>query len=255
MKISALILTLNEEEMIKDCLSKLSFADEIIILDQNSQDGTLQIAKKYTDKIFFTADYDFSENRNLLARLSRGEWLFYLDADERIDDKLIKEVKEAIEDSKFSAYYFPRKNMILGRFLKHAGFWPDYVPRLFKKDKLISWYGRVHESPKIKGDFGYIKSPIVHLTARSFGQMLAKTIKWAKIEAELFYKDGYPQVTILRIIKSMIFEFVNRYVLKRGFLDGQIGFIQSVYQALHQAVILTYIWEMQNDTRKNLGGL
>lgn len=255
MKISALVLTFNEEEMIADCLSGLSFADEIIVLDQNSQDRTCEIARKYTDKIFLTSDYDFSKNRNLLAGFSRGEWLFYLDADEMIDDKLIKEVKKVIEDSKFSAYYFPRKNMILGRFLKHAGFWPDYVPRLFKKNKLISWYGRVHESPKIKGDFGYIKSPIVHLTARSLGQMLAKTIKWAKIEAELFYKAGYPQVTILRIIKSMVFEFLSRYVLKRGFLDGQIGFIQSVYQALHQAVILTYIWEMQNDTNKNLGGL
>lgn len=251
MKISALVLAKDEQEMIADCLRQLEFADEIIVLDQNSQDRTVAIAKRYTDKIFKTTSWDFSKNRNYLKDLAQNMWLFYIDADERIDQAQVEKIKEAT-DGPYSAYYFPRKNFILGKWLKHGGWWPDYVPRLFKKDKLIGWMGPVHESPKIEGEFAYIDLPIKHLSARTVSQMFTKTIKWAKIEAELFYKANHRKVTVLRVLRSMLTEFVNRFFIKKGFFDGKIGLVQSVYQSLHWAIIFVYLWEIQNKTQVKL---
>lgn len=246
MKISALVLTKNEQSMIGECLSQLDFVDEIIILDQDSTDRTIAIAKKYTGKIFKTKLDAFDQNRNILKDLARGQWLLYLDADERLEKESVSEIEEAIESDSFAAYHFPRKNIILGKWLKYGGWWPDFVPRLFKKDKLRGWYGQVHESPKVDGPFGYFKTPIVHLTARSTSQMLEKTTKWAKIEAELFQKANYPQVTITKVAKSAIVEFLRRYLAKRGYLDGTVGLIEAIYQSFHQAVVLTYLWEAQH---------
>lgn len=249
MKLSALILAKDEQAMIEDCLKQLDFVDEIILLDQNSQDKTVEIASRYTSKIINSSFEDFAKNRNLLAKTAKGEWLLYIDADERLTKELTLEIKQAIKyprTTECSAFFFPRKNIILGKWLKYGGWWPDFVPRLFKKDKLKGWYGQVHESPKVDGSFGYLKTPIVHLTARSISQMLAKTTKWARIEAQLFQKASYPQVTIAKVVKSAIAEFFRRYVLKRGFLDGTVGLIEAIYQSFHQAAVLTYLWEAQH---------
>jgi len=248
MNLSALILTKDEEEVIEDCLKQLKFVDEIIVLDQNSKDKTLQIAQKYTQKIYTTSNTEFGKNRNQLSSLAKGKWLLYLDADERIQDAQVEQIKKAIRNNDYSAYFFPRKNFILGKWLKHGGWWPDYVPRLFKKDQLIKWTGEVHESPQIHGNFGYINSPIDHLTARSMTKMFLKTTKWAKVEAKLYYKAGHPKVNVLRVIKVLLLEFTNRYLVKFGFLDGVIGLIESIFQSLHKSIILVYLWELQNKT-------
>lgn len=249
MKLSALVLTYNEEEMIEDCLKQLDFAHEIIVLDQNSQDKTVKIASKYASKIISSSVEGFDKNRNTLAAAAKGEWLLYIDADERLTKELTSEIKQAIKaprTAECSAFYFPRKNIILGKWLAHGGWWPDYIPRLFRKDKLKGWYGQVHESPKVDGSFGFLKTPIIHLTARSISQMLEKTTEWAKIEAQLFRKGNYPAVTIGKVVKSAMSEFFRRYVAKRGFLDGTVGLIEAIYQSFHQAAVLTYLWEAQH---------
>lgn len=257
MKLSALVLTKNEQDMIADCLKQLDFADEIIVLDQNSQDDTVKIAKKYTSQIF-QKDLSFDKARNMLLDIAKGDWFLYVDADERLTPELIREIRSKIDDkqsfstnkrsTKISAYFFQRQNIILGKFLKHGGWWPDYVPRLFKRGKLIKWQGRVHESPQIEGEFGYLESPVLHLTARSMGKMLEKSTTWAKIEAELNYEKGAAKVTSSKVVRAIISEFSSRYFIKFGFLDGFVGLVESVYQALHRAMVLTYLWELQNDT-------
>lgn len=246
MRLSALVLTKNESEIIGDCLKQLDFADEIIVLDQNSTDDTIEIAKKYT-QLVYSESLPFDKARNVLASYAKGKWLLYVDADERLDKSLIEEIEKTIKKSEFSGYYFPRKNIILGKFLKHGGWWPDYVPRLFKSDKLKKWQGRVHESPQIEGEFGYLKSPLTHLTSRSLKLMLEKSTKWAKIEAELNFEKGAVNVSIATVTKALVSEFTARYLIKLGFLDGFIGLVEAMYQAYHRAMILTYLWELQND--------
>ncbi|OGD88708.1 hypothetical protein A2693_04565 [Candidatus Curtissbacteria bacterium RIFCSPHIGHO2_01_FULL_40_12] len=250
MSISALILTKNEEEMIEDCLRQLDFVDEIIVLDTGSKDKTVDLAKKYTKSVFQTSDSDFDKNRTLLAKTAKSDWLLYVDADERLTKELKTEIKQVINKSDCSAFHFPRKNIILGKWLRHGGWWPDYVPRLFKKAKLKQWSGRVHESPNIEGDFGYLKNPLLHYTARNLGEMLAKSIVWGQIEAELYNTHQMSKVTVFKITKAMTWEFIKRFVIKRGFLDGFVGFIEALYQATHRAIIFTYLWEIQNDVNQ-----
>ena len=253
MKLSALILTANEQEMIGDCLVQLTFVDEIIVLDQNSEDQTVNIAKKYTSQVFKSTHTHFDKNRNLLASMAHGQWLLYIDADERLTPQLVAEIKEAISRHKAecSAFYFPRKNFILGRWAKHGGWWPDYVPRLFKRSTLTGWHGAVHESPQIIGQYGYMSNPIIHLTARSLDQMLQKSIKWAKIEAKLHSKRRQSPVTIFKVIKYSTGQFFYRYIVKLGCLDGILGLINAIYQAIHGAIVMVYLWEIQNDTKRH----
>lgn len=250
-KLSALILTKNEQGMIKDCLAQLDFADEVIVLDQNSQDATREIASKFTDKIIQAKQEDFSINRNQLADRATGEWLLYVDADERLTPELTAEIRKSIRTNQYSAYYIPRRNFILGKWLKHGGWWPDYVPRLFKKSQLTGWHGAVHESPQIKGRYGYMTNPITHLTARSLDLMLQKSIKWAKIEAVLHSQRGQSSVTIFKVIKYSTGQFFYRYIVKLGCLDGILGLISAIYQAIHGAIIMVYLWEIQNDTKRH----
>ena len=269
MKISALILTNNEEEMIDDCLAQLDFVDEIIILDQNSQDKTLEISKQYTTHVLKTQEEAFDKNRNTLSKMAKGDWLLYIDADERLTQSLISEIRAAVKQDRYSAYlgphparrgrtaecsafYFPRKNIIFGKWLRHGGWWPDYVPRLIRRSQLIGWEGKIHESPKFHGQFANFKSPLIHLTGRNLSQMLKKSIKWAKIEAELYDNANFPKVSILKVTKALFSEFFRRYLIKRGFLDSQVGLIESIYQAFHQAIVLVYLWELQNNAQKKI---
>lgn len=245
-KISALILTRDEQDLIEDCLKQLSFTDEIIVLDRSSQDQTREIARKFSDKIYQTASGDFAKNRNLAASYAKNTWLLYVDADERLTRPLIAEIKMAIKNSQINLFYIPRQNYILGKWQRHGGWWPDYVPRLIKRTALITWYGEVHESPKVKGKYGYLKNPLVHLTARSVSQMLAKSVKWAKIEAKLYHQQENSEVTIARVIKAVASEFISRYFLRLGMLDGTIGLVAAIYQSLHKAAVFTYLWEIQN---------
>lgn len=249
MKISALILTRNEEAMIADCLKQLDFADEIIVLDQSSTDKTLEITSKFTDKIYTTTSDDFAKNRNLLSSHAKGDWLIYIDADERLTPQLSAEIRQAIRNRRYSAYNIARKNFILGKWQKHGGWWPDYVKRLIRRNKLKGWHGRVHESPEVEGQIGYLQNPMSHLSARTITQMLSKSTNWAKIEAQLYHRSKNPKVTIPKIIKAAVGELLNRYILKLGILDGTVGLISAIYQSVHTAMIFTYLWEIQNDAR------
>ena len=250
MTISALVLAKNEEEMIEGCLKQLTFADEIVIVDQDSVDNTLKIARKYTNRIFKSTANDFAQNRNTLKDKAKCKWLLYVDADEKLSQGLVKELKGAISKNEFSAFYIPRKNYVLGKWVKHGGWWPDYTPRLFEKSKLEKWKGKVHESPVISGKIGYLKTPIEHLSARSMSQMFSKSVNWAKIEADLFLKSGNRPVGIAGTLKLSVLEFIRRYFIKLGFLDGIVGLIAAIYQALHQVMIMTYLWELQNTRDK-----
>lgn len=246
--ISALILSRNEQANIQDCLEQLDFVDEIILLDQDSRDKTLEIAQKFQCKIISSSEESFSKKRNMLAKAAKNDWLLYIDADERLEKESVDEIFRAVTNGDHSVYLFPRKNIILGKWLKHGGWWPDYVPRLFKKSDLLKWTGKVHESPKTSGTIGYFKTPLTHLTAPNVSHMFEKTIKYAKVEALLYFKSQSPSVNIPKVIYASVREFLKRYFLKSGFLDGRVGLVESAYQAYHTAVVLVHLWELQNNT-------
>lgn len=243
--ITAVVIAKNEEKWIAGCLNAIDFCDEIIVIDNGSTDKTTEIAKKYSDKIFEKQSGSFSDLRNFGLEKTKKEWILYVDADERIEESLKKEIIDIIKNPDFSAYAIPRKNIMFGSCVKHGGWYPDYQIRLFKKDKLITWEGELHERPKVDGEIGKLTGDIIHYTHRNISETLQKKLEWSKIEAETRLKTNHPKITWPRILKVMIGEFLRRYIKQSGWRDGTVGFILAADEAFSMFVIYTRLWEMQ----------
>lgn len=245
--ISILILAKNEEKMIETCLASAKWVDELIVVDSYSTDKTVEIAKKCTNKIFQKEFEGYDRIRNFALEKAKGDWIFYLDADERITAQLKDEIQKVTSNKHqvTSAFAVPRKNVLLGKWQRHGSFWPDYQIRLFKKSALKGWRGELHERPEFIGKLGYLKNPLIHLTHRDIISMMVKTAAWAPIEAKLRFEAQHPKMSWWRFVKLMRGEFFNRFFLKRAFLDGLEGFIESTYQAFSLFITYVKLWEMQ----------
>lgn len=249
MKLSVIIITKNEEEMIKDCLESVrQLADEIIIVDSGSKDKTLEIAKKYTDRIFTYKNGSFSDWRNFGLKKAKGDWVLYIDADERVTASLRDEIKNA-KSKNINAYAIPRRNFYLGREMRYGGAWPDYVKRLFEREKLSRWEGKLHEEPVFEGKLGHLKEPMIHITHRDLSSMIEKTRQWSKIEADLLYEAGHPPVTWWRIIRIMLSEFWKRGIKLQGWRDGTVGWIEIIFQTFSRFITYARLWEMQQEKK------
>ncbi len=248
--ISVLILAKNEEEMIKVCLeSAKQIADEIVFLDTGSADRTISIAQKYTSRIFTKVFDSYAAARNFLKDQARGDWLFYLDADERISSNLAKEIKRVESDnSKYQAYAVPRKNILLGKWQKHGGWWPDYQIRFFKKSVLRGWQGQLHEQPIFTGSLGYFKNSLFHLTHRDVSSMLQKTDRWSVIEAKLRLDAGHPPMSGWRFFRIVFTKLIADF-FKFGWRDGVEGVIEYFYQTFSLFITYVKLWEMQRQEK------
>lgn len=261
--------------MLGDCLESARWADELIVIDTGSGDGTVKIAQRKADRVISLPfkSYQFSAWRNLGIKKATGDWLFYLDADERITPLLKKEILGAINrhqkrDSRISslrektagsrktdcrrisfgkivAYSVPRRNFYLGREMKFGGAWPDYVIRLFKKKNLKKWRHRLHEQPRFEGDLGKFQNPLIHLTHRDLTSMLEKTIDWTEIEAGLLFKADHPPVVWWRIFRMMMTKFWQRFIRQQAYRDGTEGFINSLFEVFNTFIIYARLWEKQ----------
>ena len=178
-KISALIITKNEEDMIADCIRSVSFCDEIIVVDTASTDRTREIAAKLGATVYeFIAD-DFAKRRNFAKQKATGDWLFYIDADERVSKELAIHIKTILAHaSSASAYVVRRKNYYFHTFL-----WPtiEQLERFFRSDSLVRWSGRLHETAVIKGEVGILSGFLLHFTHRDLSGMLTKTLSWSTV--------------------------------------------------------------------------
>ncbi len=251
MLISAIIIAKNEEKKIKDCLSSIKkLCDEVILVDSGSEDKTLEIAKKFEAHVYKSETNNFSRLRNEGLKHAKGVWVLYIDADERITPELAEEILEKIKDegsggSNIFAYAIPRRNFILGKELKYGGWWPDYVKRLFKKEKLKKWVGELHEEPIFDGNLGLLKNPLLHIKHDNLEDMVVKTNAWSEIEAKLMYKARHPKMNIFRFCSAVFREFWLRFIKEKAFLDGKVGIIYAVYQVYSKFFSYAKLWEMQ----------
>lgn len=251
MKLSVVIIAKNEAPKIGEALDSVKgLADEVIVLDGMSTDATPIIAKKAGARVIQQKGDNYSDWRNQGARVAKGEWLFYPDADERVTPGLKEEIKEivsneAMKQLSYGAYAIPRRNIILGREMRHGGWWPDYVKRLFKKEALKGWKGELHEEPIFAGEMEHLKEPLLHIKHDNLSEMIEKTNRWSVIEARLLYKSSHPQMSWWRFTRVMATELWYRLVVKAGFLDGTAGIIYAIYQMWSKFVTYGKLWEMQ----------
>ena len=248
-KISAIVLTRNEEDFLPGCLKSLRWVDEIVVVDAGSLDATLTIADAIHAKVIKAPWEGFPKQRNLGAKYASGDWLLYVDADERVSKELREEINKGIEKNTLShaSYKIPHKNIILGQWLKYGGWYPEYQHRLLKKDALVRWEGELHEHPRVTGTVGFLKGNLIHLTHRGLGWMLEKTIRYTRLEAELRRTAGHPAIAVKHLFSAPAREFWFRCVKKSGWRDGLIGWIEIFYQAFNQFLIMVWLWEMQRN--------
>lgn len=254
MNLSVVIITKDSADKIKDCLeSARSITSDILVIDGGSIDGTVKIAERYGARVIKQLGRGYSDWRNQGIKEARGEWIFYLDSDERVTPELAREIESLITGHKlaFFAYAIPRRNIILGKEMKHGGWWPDYVKRLYKKSALKKWVGDLHEEPVFEGKMGHLKNPMVHLKHSSLSEMIEKTNQWSEIEAKLLFDASHPKMSWWRFFRIMLTEFWYRMVIKKGFLDGVEGVIYAIYQMWSKFVTYAKLWEMQLQYQKS----
>lgn len=254
LNLSAIVITLNADKKLKECLESLQFSDEIIVIDSGSTDETVRIAKELKASFFSVEPKEYSYSRNIGAKKARGEWLLYIDSDERVTDALRGEIYQRINlltHQPINSYKIYRKNIILGKWLRHGGWWPDPVHRLMKKSALKEWKGELHEYPVAEGEVGTILEPIVHYSKDSISEMIKNSRDFAPIEAQLKLDAGHPPVRVSHFLLAMWREFWNRGIVRAGWIDGPIGILEVFYQMFHQILVYGTLWEMQRKTQKH----
>ncbi len=242
--LSVVIITLNEEAKIRDCLESVKWADEIIVADNSSQDRTVDIAKEYTHKVYkHTLLADLA--KNFAIEKATGDWILSIDADERITPELRVEIQETLKSPQCDGYYIPRKSYFLGKWIKHCGWWPDYVLRLIKKDKGRYENRANHAKVLLQGITDKLKNPLLHLTLDDLTEYLNTTNRDSdNVVAEATADTG--QVSVLTSFLHSWAKFFSIYIIKRGFLDGKEGLILSVLLSYSALIKYLKLWQKWN---------
>lgn len=246
MKLSVVISAFNEEKKIEDALKSAAFADEIIFVDNSSSDKTLETAKKYTSKTFTRPNNSMlNVNKNFGFSKSSGDWIFSLDADERISEELQKEIKNVInKKNSINGYWIPRKNIIFGKWIEHTGWYPDNQLRLFKKSKGKFLEKHVHEMVNVQGETETLKGHLIHYNYDNINQFLRKMELYIENESSDLISKKY-SLSPIDSIRFPLKEFMGRYFAREGYKDGLHGLVLSLLMAFYHLGVFVKLWEKQ----------
>ncbi|MBI2611979.1 glycosyltransferase family 2 protein [Candidatus Gottesmanbacteria bacterium] len=246
--ISAVINTYNEEKNIERCLSSLSsWVSEIIIVDMGSKDKTLDLARHFKTKIYTHPHTGFVEPaRNFALTKAQGDWILLIDADEEIPH-LLSELLLSYMKSTISFLRIPRKNIIFGRWMRHAQWWPDYQIRFFKKGAVF-WSDKIHSIPLTRGEGIDIEAKeeyaIVHHNYQTIEQFLDRLNRYTTIQAKEMYLEG-KKFSWKDLLHEGTREFVSRFFANEGYKDGVHGLVASLLQSYSISVIYAKLWELE----------
>lgn len=250
--VSAIVLTKNEEKNIKDCLETLRWVDEVIVVDDNSTDETVKIAKEEGAEVY-TRDLngDFASQRNFGLEKAKGEWIFFVDADERVSPKLRAEIKKAIESPApgVKGFYFKREDILWGKALKHGETAEVRLLRLARKGA-GEWRRKVDEVWEIEGNTETLKYPLIHYAHQTLNEFLTSINQRSTLNARVFYEEGKRE-TILDWLKPPA-KFFQNWILRLGFLDGMPGFTVALLMSFHSFLVrskLYLLWKQEGAWR------
>jgi glycosyltransferase involved in cell wall biosynthesis len=251
-KLSVITLALNEERNIAECLSSVAWADECLVIDSGSTDGTVQVAKRHTDKVLTLAWHGYGGTKNEALRHATGEWILWLDADERVTPELAAEIQKVVHDDHdtYAAYDVARRAYFLGKWMRHSGWYPSRVTRLFRRGKGRFSTDSVHEHLILDGPVGNLRHDILHFTDPDLQHYFRKFNRYTSLAATDLYESGR-KFSPADILLRPLFMFVKMFLLRRGFLDGMQGFILATVSSAYVFVKYAKLWELRHKTEKD----
>ena len=244
-RLSVVIVAKNEAANIVDCVRSCRFADEVIVVDSGSTDGTPDLARAEGARVLVTPDWPgYGPQNNRGIDLVTGDWFFSLDADERITPELAAEIRGAIEATKCNGFRVPRSSMYCGRFIKHSGWTPDYTRRLARRGLGRFTEHYLHANLQVQGELGTLKNPIIHYSFRNLEAVLEKLNRYSSANARDMTTAGR-KGSFARAVTSGLWAFFRTYVLQLGFLDGRWGFMLAVSNAEGTYYRYLKLWLLQ----------
>jgi glycosyltransferase involved in cell wall biosynthesis len=231
-KLSVIVITKNEAHNIRSCLESVSWADEIIVVDSGSSDDTVGICKALGAQVHTTADWPgFGIQKNHALSFATGEWVLSLDADEHVTPELRAEIDSAVKDPHGHAgFRIPRLSSFCGRYMRHSGWHPDFVTRLFLRGSARFSDDLVHESLIVNGSVGTLRHSLLHETFHDLDELLVKINQYSTAGALMLIKKN-KTATLKKAITRAVWAFFRTYILRAGFLDGREGFMLAVSTA------------------------
>lgn len=227
---SAIVITKNEARNIADCLKSLAFCDERIVVDSGSSDGTVSIAQDNGAKVVSHPFAGFGAQKNFALSLAQGDWIVSLDADERVSDELRNEIVQAVARADADGYEMPRLSTFCGRPMRHSGWYPDYVLRVFRRGKARFSDDLVHERVVCEGRTVRLKSPLIHHPVLRLEEALSRMDRYSTAGADMLEASDRKVSFATGIVRGL-WSFVRTYFLRAGFLDGREGFLLAVANA------------------------
>lgn len=244
--LSLTVITLNEEKNLARCLSSVKgLADEIIVVDSGSTDKTVEIAKDFGARVYKKKFDNYANQKNFTIQKARGDWILSLDADEEITPKSKEEINKAIKNNEFDAHSMPRKNIILGKFIRFSRWQPELDRHvwLFRKGS-GEWAGEVHEEFVVRGKVGKLKYPKIHHQCETVSEFLGMINRYSQLDVEKRIKKG-TKFSLFKLFFDPVYNFLVRYFYRLGFLDGWRGFVLSYLMAIYHVSVWVKIWEKQ----------
>ncbi|MFA6814441.1 MAG: glycosyltransferase family 2 protein [Candidatus Pacebacteria bacterium] len=245
-KITAVIIAKNEEKMLPACLETLTWCDEILVIDGASSDQTVPIAEKYGARVIGFDHPSFAKKREKGLEGVNTDYLFYVDADERVTPALAKEILVHLENQDCQVMEINRENICYGRKFNYGNWQNDQVLRVFQKESLKGWQGEIHESPIYSGHLCQLNHQLIHLTHRSTQENLIKSANWTIKEASLLATSKKTKkVSFLTILRKGFMEFYRRAFKYQGRKDGMAGLIEALIQGINRMLVYIQVWELQ----------
>jgi glycosyltransferase involved in cell wall biosynthesis len=243
--LSVIIITKNEQSHIADCLQSIAWADEIIVLDSGSSDDTVNICRTYTDKVYETDWQGFGIQKQRALDKATNDWVLSIDADEIVTPELKAEIIAAMQSTDSNGFEIPRLSNYCGRQMRHAGWYPDYVLRLFRRVHGRFTDSVVHERIIVDGTVKRLTNPFLHDSFVDFEEVLNKVNSYSSLSAKLMAEKGV-RSSLLKAVSKGLWTFIRTYFLKAAFLDGQQGLMLAISNAEGAYYKYVKLWALHN---------
>ena len=243
-RLSVAVITLNAAHHLRRCLESTAWADELVVVDAESHDKTVQVAREFTDRVIVRPWAGFAAQKNFALDQCGGEWILSLDADEEAAPELRAEIMTTIADARtHDGYAVRRQNVFLDRWIRHGGLYPDWQVRLFRRGRGRFEERAVHESVSVKGSLGRLAGHLVHRSYEGVSDFVERANRYSSLAAEQMIREGR-RVRAGELVLKPLGRFLSMYLLRHGFLDGRRGLLLASLYAYYVFMRSAKVWEV-----------